>query len=370
MTVNFFRKLVQVALLATLAAGVTASGRAFADATIPTVDIDGAADSQLLKRYEGSFIVSYEKFAFTDFVVPLSPLEKSADENARDQNNNRVYAPAKQIELEGALTRIVYVLPEQRSPLEVLRNYQDVIAQAGGEIVFECKKEACGGDPERSTSGGGASMSLMQFFLYDSQLKDQLYSNGYCTLTADIGDQRYFSARLPRANGDAYTTVHTYSLIEDRPGCKTLNGRTVALVHVLEPTGREQKMVVIDAGTMARSLTEQGSISLYGILFDFDKADLKPESRPALDEIAKLLKTDSGLGIVVVGHTDNKGSFDYNINLSSRRALSVKNELISSYDISPERLTAAGAGMMAPVASNDTEEGRAKNRRVELVKRN
>lgn len=348
---------------------VTASGQAFAEATVPTADIEGAADSPLLKRYEGSFIVSYEKFAFTDFAVPLSPLKPSADEDERDQMNNRVFRPEKQIELEGMLTRIVYVLPEQRSPLEVLRNYQDVVEQAGGEVLFECKQEECGGDPQASSSGGGGDMSLMKFFVYESQLKDEPYSNGQCALITDIDDQRYFSAKLPQPDGDAYVTVHAYSLI-DELSCKALNGRTIALVHVFEPKGREKKMVVVDAAEMEQSLATQGSISLYGILFDFDKADIKPESRPALDEIAKLLKADPQLGIIVVGHTDNKGSFDYNIDLSSRRATSVKNELVSAYGISADRLTSAGAGMMAPVASNDSEDGRARNRRVELVKRN
>lgn len=349
---------------------VMIAGSAFADATIPTADIDGAADSPLLKRYEGSFIVSYEKFAYTDFVVPLSPLKPSADEDERDEMNNRVFRPEKQAELEGTLTRIAYVLPEQRSPLEVLRNYQDVVEQAGGEVVFECKREECGGDPQKSSSGGGGEMSLMNFFVYESQLKDKYNSNGYCALTNDIDDQRYFSARIPQAaGGDAYVTVQTFSLIDDLY-CKALNGRTIALVHVFEPEAREKKMVMVDAAKMAQSLTAQGSVSLYGILFDFDKADIKPESRPALDEIAKLLNADPQLGIIVVGHTDNKGTFDYNIDLSSRRAMSVKNELVSAYGISADRLTSAGAGMMAPVASNDSDEGRAKNRRVELVKRN
>ena len=147
-----------------------------------------------MKRYEGPFIVSYEKFAYTDFVVPLSPMKPSADENERDQMNNRVIRPDKQLELEGALTRIVYVLPEQRSPLEVLRNYQDVVKQAGGEVVFECKREECGGDPKEGSSGGGGEMSLMKFFVYESELKDAAYSNGQCALTQEIDDQRYFTA--------------------------------------------------------------------------------------------------------------------------------------------------------------------------------
>jgi OmpA-OmpF porin, OOP family len=364
---NYVRKLMQIALIT---ATITASSHVFAEATVPTSDVEGASDSSLLKRYEGSFIVSYEKFAYTDFVVPLSPLKRSADEAERDQNNNKVFRPEKQVELEGALTRIVYVLPDQRSPLEVLRNYEDVVRQSGGEVEYECKHEECGGDPRKASGGGGGSMSLVQFFVYESQIKDKLFSNGRCALTSRIDDQRYFSARLPQANGDAYATVHTFANVDNRPDCRALNGRTIALVHVLEPKAREQKMVVVEAAEMAKSLTTQGSISLYGIHFDFDKSDIKPESRPAMDEISKLLEADPTLNILIVGHTDGTGTHEYNIELSSRRAQAVMDELVSAYGISDKRLAAAGAGMMAPVATNDTEEGRAKNRRVELVKRN
>jgi OOP family OmpA-OmpF porin len=89
-----------------------------ADATIPTKDIAGARDNALLKRYDGSFIVSYERLAFTDFTVPLSKLEKTGDSD-RDRMNNQVYKPQKLLEVEGARTRITYLLPANRSPLEV-----------------------------------------------------------------------------------------------------------------------------------------------------------------------------------------------------------------------------------------------------------
>ncbi|KKC38810.1 flagellar motor protein MotB [Devosia epidermidihirudinis] len=341
----------------------------FADATVPTSDIEGAADNPLVKRYDGSFIVSYEQSAYTDFTVPLSPLVASADPDARDKNNNRVYAPEKDIEVEGQLTRIAYVLPAERSPLEVLRNYQDVVEAAGGEVLFECKKEECGGDASRAAYGGGNKMSLTMFFVYDSDLKDADFSNGKCALTSGINDQRFFSAKLPEAEGDAYVTVQTFSLIDDLY-CSELNGRTIALVHVLEPKGREKKMVVVEAAKMADSLSTSGSISLYGIYFDTDKAALKPESDPTLQEIATLLGNEPKMAVIVVGHTDNQGAFAYNVDLSSRRAQAVKDALVSKFGIDTGRLTAAGAGMMAPVASNDSEEGRSKNRRVVLVKAN
>jgi OOP family OmpA-OmpF porin len=98
--------------------------------------------------------------------------------------------------------------------------------------------------------------------------------------------------------------------------------------------------------------------------------DIKPESEPTLKEIAALLKNQPNLAVLVVGHTDNQGSYEHNLNLSNRRAQAVKNALQQRYGIDTKRMTAAGAGMMAPVASNATEEGRAKNRRVTLVRLN
>ncbi len=365
------RRMIGKTLRAMSVAGLLgmSAASALADATEPTADIEGAKDNALVKRYEGSFIVSYERFSYTDFRVPLSPLKPVADPDARDTMNNRVHAPDKVIEAEGALTRLAYVLPPERSPLEVLRNYQDVIEAAKGQVLFECKKEECGGAADRSSSGGGGDMSLMMYFFRESDIKDAGFSNGACALTAGVNDQRFFAAKIPQEDGDAYVTVQTFSLIDDLY-CKAFNGRTIALVHVLEPKGRDKKMVVVEAAEMADSLTTTGSISLYGIFFDTDKADIKPESEPTLKEIAKLLTDAPQMSVIVVGHTDSQGAFDYNIDLSARRANAVKAELAAKYGIAANRLVAAGAGMMAPVASNDDEKGRAKNRRVVLVKAN
>jgi outer membrane protein OmpA-like peptidoglycan-associated protein len=117
-----------------------------------------------------------------------------------------------------------------------------------------------------------------------------------------------------------------------------------------------------------KDISSSGHVALYGIYFDTDKADLKPESRPTLQEIARLLKQDAALKLYVVGHTDNVGGFDYNSGLSERRAVAVVKELTANHGIAATRLKAAGVGMLSPVAPNDREEGRTKNRRVELVK--
>ncbi|MDO9417569.1 OmpA family protein [Pararhizobium sp.] len=342
---------------------------ALADAEIPTADVPGSTDNPLVKRYEGSFIVSYETFAYTDFKIPLSTLIEDKDRKREPAHNNIIHRPEKELEVEGALSRIVYLLPEERSPLEVLRNFQDVVTQAGGETLYECKEESCGGDLKRASSGGGGDQSFMMYFFHEADLKDKPLSNGSCAVTTTPADQRFFAGKIPQGDGDAYVTVHTYQLLDSR-ACKAFTGRTIAIVHVLEPKGRDKKMVVVKAAEMADGLDTAGRVALYGIYFDTDKTALKPESAETLEQIATLLKETPDLAVIIVGHTDNAGRFDYNVDLSNRRAQAVKEALVADYGIDAKRLSAAGVGMMAPMASNDSDDGRAKNRRVELVKLN
>lgn len=115
-------------------------------------------------------------------------------------------------------------------------------------------------------------------------------------------------------------------------------------------------------------LRSTGHAAVYGITFDTDSASIKPESDQALGEIAKLLQGDPSLKVFVVGHTDGTGSIDHNLKLSQDRAQAVVQVLVSGHGIAPSRLRSYGCGPYAPVDSNDNEEGRAKNRRVELVK--
>jgi len=135
---------------------------------------------------------------------------------------------------------------------------------------------------------------------------------------------------------------------------------------IVEKGGMVQE-VVADARTMAKDISTTGKVAIYGIYFDFNKADVKPESDPTLKEIAKLLSQNPNLKLYVVGHTDNVGGFDYNMKLSQARADAVVKALTTQYKANPNLLRSCGVGLLAPVASNKTEEGRAKNRRVELV---
>jgi OmpA-OmpF porin, OOP family len=143
------------------------------------------------------------------------------------------------------------------------------------------------------------------------------------------------------------------------------SGTPIAMV-IIEKEAMQQD-VAINADGMARDIGETGRVAIYGILFDTGKAELKPESGPALIEIANLLKANLALKVYVVGHTDMTADLATNLKLSQARAQSVVNALVSQHGVAAARLIPFGAGPYAPVASNKTEEGRAKNRRVELV---
>lgn len=126
--------------------------------------------------------------------------------------------------------------------------------------------------------------------------------------------------------------------------------------------------IVADAAAMGNDLNATGHAAVYGIYFDTGKSTIKPESAQAIGEIAKLLAANPGLKLFVVGHTDNVGGVESNIKLSQDRAEAVLQTLVRDHGIAPARLRAFGCGLFSPVAANDTDEGRAKNRRVELVK--
>jgi OOP family OmpA-OmpF porin len=135
---------------------------------------------------------------------------------------------------------------------------------------------------------------------------------------------------------------------------------------VVEKEAMKQE-VTADAKFMADGISSTGHVAIYGIYFDFNKSDVKPESEPALNEIAKLLTGNPNLKVFIVGHTDNVGGVDYNMKLSQARADAVVKALTTKYKVNPQSLKAYGVGQLAPVAPNKTEDGRAKNRRVELV---
>jgi OOP family OmpA-OmpF porin len=170
--------------------------------------------------------------------------------------------------------------------------------------------------------------------------------------TYDAGGKAYFKVE----KGGALTWIHLRAFDQ---------GEAYSL-RIVEKKAMVQQ-IEADARSMAQDINQTGKVALYGIYFDFNKADVKPESEPTLEEIAKLIQENPGMKLHVVGHTDNVGDLQYNIKLSRSRSEAVVKVLTSKHGIGANRLKAHGIGPLAPMTSNKTEDGRAKNRRVELV---
>ncbi|MCD2175302.1 OmpA family protein [Rhizobium sp. C4] len=311
---------------ALVCAGLLAGGAA-------AKDVAGSKDHPLVGRYTGSEIIDYKSEAFNEHRFIIAPVDFKTDGEAFTDGNS--------IKVEGKITDIRYNAPKDRSSLEIIHNYEESLKSKGFETVFSCANDTCVKDK--------SSPYRMSFAAGDGQINYR-YGDGV----------RYLLAKASKPEGDTYAAVFLG------------DNKTGPLVHVIVADVKPMQsgqIAFVDAGAMAKSISASGHVALYGIQFDFDKADIKPESRPTLDEIAKFLKANSEVALVVTGHTDGKGGFDYNVDLSKRRAQAVAADLAQHYGISASRLTPFGAGMSAPIASNDDDAGRAKNRRVELVKR-
>ena len=219
------------------------------------------------------------------------------------------YAPqGKRIPVEGKFTFITYAFAtpgtNEPSALAILRNYENAIKQAGG--------------------------TLLNSFA------------GYWTNGKIVKDGMEVWVQAERGNGRIW-------------------------LRIVERKEMEQ-FVQADAAALGNDLRAKGHVAVYGILFDTGKSTIKPESAAAIGEIAKLLQADAALKVYVVGHTDNVGSVESNLKLSQDRAQAVLQSLVSEHGIAAARLRAYGCAQFAPVESNDSEDGRTKNRRVEIVK--
>ena len=214
----------------------------------------------------------------------------------------------KETKIEGRYTEIMYSKNEEArapSPLQVLRNFENAIRKIGGTVT--------------DNSEGGQ--------LYLKVVKD-----------------------------GAEVWVHVDMNIAEQ-----------YLLRIVEKDTMKQE-IQADAAALGAGIKADGRIAVYGIQFDTGKSDIKPASEPTLQEIAKMLKAQPALKLHVVGHTDNIAGLDLNMKLSKARAEAVVQALTTRHGIAAGRLIPHGVGPLSPIASNDAEPGRARNRRVELVK--
>ena len=220
----------------------------------------------------------------------------------------------QQKRVEGKYWKIDYAVKEgqkKAGPLQIGRNYTALLTAKGGKKMLELLD-----------AGGGTTSGTMP-----------------------IGNGRTLWLQVEVTNGG-----DNYSLT------------------IVEEADMKQE-VELTAGGLAEALNSKGSIALHNILFDTGRATIKPESAAALAVIGEVLKADAALKIEIQGHTDNVGAAAANLKLSQDRAAAVKAHIVQTHGIAADRMTTAGFGDTKPIEDNKTEEGRARNRRVELVKK-
>lgn len=305
--------------------------------TMPA-DVAGGKDYPVLSRYAGSWLVATETKEFDEAAFPSGP-------NAGDLSR-----------LEGRLTRLYYVAPAGRSVLEVQRNYEQALEKAGAVRRDSCAMPVYGARNFRFFEGRrGQQMAIGRFEGWGAQtMVDQWI---------DHNSVRWWYGTL-NVQG---ATLHVL-VMSAKQGLVALADKHVStLVQIVQPQAMETGKVTVDASALAQGLQADGKMALYGIYFDSDKTELKPESKLQLDEMAKMLQGNSALRVFIVGHTDNQGALEKNLACSRARAQAVVDALVRTHNVDAKRLGAAGVANYALVAGNGDEASREKNRRVEMV---
>ncbi len=301
-------------------------------------DIAGSSDPEVIgARYPDSRIVRFNQTAFDEFKLIVGPVTEYRK------------PPKEVLELEGSITRVTYEAPQERSTLEVMRNYESALKQKGFEILYRCKNATCAG--ENASNGRNFNHAVVPY---------------WSEFAENYADQRYRAAKLETDSGPVYVALY---IVKNTSSGGRMKNHVYVQLDVITTQPMDVGLQVVPAEQIKKGIEQEGYVAIYGILFDTDKAVIREDSRPALDEIAKLLKETPSLDLHVVGHTDDQGTLEYNLDLSKRRAEAVVQELVTKYEIAPRRLEAHGLAFLAPKASNATPEGRQKNRRVELVEK-
>jgi len=297
-----------------------------------TTDIDGGKDYPLVSRFDGSVMEFYREVKWDTYKLPVFP------DNPKEFN----YESPR--ELEGKIIRTQYSVSPENNVAYVLKNYEAAFKANGFKILLEKKP----GEIEQGPSGFDGDF-------YGDWHHLNLGRFQYAYSPTSNGDMGIIIAKTTNKGKDIY-------VVEVVAG---FSNTTLITQDVIEVEAAETGMVT--AKSIGEGIAENGHMAFYDIHFDTGKADLKPESEQSLKTIAEFLNAHPDKKFIIVGHTDNTGDFDANVTLSQQRAEAVMHELISKYSVKADQLKAFGDGQTAPVASNATEEGKTKNRRVEIV---
>ncbi len=278
-----------------------------------------------------------EAKAHDTYALPIGPYENGAMQTAM---------------IEGRVTQTAWALQAKGlTSLQVLTPLREQLTAAGFAVLFECETVSCGGFDFRFGSEIAAEPAMH----------------------VDLGDFRYIAAKRVGPGGPDHVALlvsrsATLGFVQ-----LTLIGRvadvSLPVKSSLPSAEAEVTGPIRSAGpiTMAEGLEKQGSVALDDLIFASGAADLAAGEYASLSALALFLRANPDTTVALIGHTDASGALDGNIALSRQRAASVRSRMIEDYSIPKTQIAADGVGYLAPRDSNLTEQGRTRNRRVEVM---
>jgi OmpA-OmpF porin, OOP family len=323
---HYFYFLVLV-LAVSLASGTSHAARNMSDQV-------GAKDHPLIGRFAGSTLFRFGELNFEQVEIGVGA--------------------GKRITIEGRVQNYMYYGPSDRTDLEIYRNFKEAVERGGFKVVFACEKQESCKATDRSEHAKKWTRDSKSFI------------GGYSSVAAmgpEGRDPRYLVAKLERPEG-AITAVLTTT---SETSSSSAGGKAHFLQVIEEKAVSTGQMTVSNAEELRSKLQNDGKVAVYGVQFATGKSEVLPESKPQLTEMAKYLQGDPNLRVFVIGHTDSQGALEANLTLSQQRAEAVVKALVVEFKIDAKRLIAKGIASFSPVTTNSTDNGRAKNRRVELV---
>lgn len=255
--------------------------------------------------------------------------------------------------VEGIMRRQFAVVPQGVSPYEVIKNYEKAIISKGGTVLHISRKANAYTDTKT-----GKKIAFMKDYFAKGRVEDRGLSNmklwAYANLPREA--EYYVAGKVSTPQGNVFISVAAavfsnrtyYSLVTVSAEAMDLNNVTLTLIN--------------------EKIGQTGRVAIYDIFFDTGTAAIKKESSAAMQVIADYLKKNPGTLFLMVGHTDSTGDYSANMKLSMDRATAVTKQLVTAYGIPADQIKPVGVGPACPQVTNDTDKGRAKNRRVELVK--
>ena len=315
-------------------------------------DVEGAINHPLLEKYNNSCIVAYSESKFNAVTFPISKL--TSNEGAPEE-----------ITEEGKVINILYGIEntERATVLEVQKNYEQALRNGNFKILHSAfgRKKIGGYFKLQNVYGNFGEVDVVSEYQFLKPKSYFRFSMSPQHKNIDT-DDAYFVAKGKR-DGKIYTLA--LFIHYNRTSWEGLTDNIFVLAQIVEKEDMETGQV--SAASIDEKIKNEGKEVFHNILFDFGSDQLTADSYGIIETLSEYLKANPNQKYYIVGHTDNVGSLPNNQALSEKRAKSVLMALTTQYDVSPAQVSGHGVGQLSPLAINTTEEGRALNRRVEVV---